>query len=370
MSSTENSGAFTCRGEDATSVPNAIRVVLPNSPLRATTLWKLLGWLIWYSAAMGGLCAADRQPPLLGSGTRALTYRSLLDNSCVIQNAVFEKEVFLSGIPPAARKQTFSLKLSGGDYMLSVVQAGTGAETGVHVGHFRGLAWEASNGDLTLFDPDLNKKPAAVAGTEAVTRMTANLFMNLGITEMVRHTAVWDDTQSRIVAQSTGGGEILVEFEREVGATVPARAAIRHAPGGEEYAYVRFRYDPKVYGGKVPIEFTRFHVGAPTEEVGKMFTVRLLKLELAERPLPAEALDPRKALTYKSSLVYSNDALYWIRKSGSPQRVLTSDEVRKKIGRRHSPVIARCVVGVLLLVVSVCTAVYLVRSNISTKQNK
>jgi hypothetical protein len=187
---------------------------------------------------------------------------------------------------------------------------------------------------------------------------------------MVRHTAVWDDTQSRIVAQSTGGGEILVEFEREVGATVPARAAIRHAPGGEEYAYVRFRYDPKVYGGKVPIEFTRFHVGAPTEEVGKMFTVRLLKLELAERPLPAEALDPRKALTYKSSLVYSNDALYWIRKSGSPQRVLTSDEVRKKIGRRHSPVIARCVVGVLLLVVSVCTAVYLVRSNISTKQNK
>ena len=295
----------------------------------------------------------------------SVTYKSLLDNSCVVRSAIFEKEVYISGIPHAARKQVFSLRLSGKDYVLSVLANTEGGETGVHAGSFGGLAWEASNGDLTLYDPAVNTRSAPVVATEAVTRMTMNLFVNLGVTEMVRGTAVWDKPRTQLVAESTSGGQIVVEFEEDKG--VPVRAAIKYGSTGAEYAYVLYKYDPVFLGGQIPTEFTRYHFGAPSEEVGKMFTVRIKKLEVVAKPLAPEELDPRRSVAFKSVLFYSNDLFYWTGKSGKPKRVLTAEEAHKSMPHKHSAVTARYGVGVLLGLTTIGMVVFIVRLTRNTK---
>ena len=158
----------------------------------------------------------------------------------------------------------------------------------------------------------------------------------------------------------------MIEFQHEPGASAPSKAAIRYSRGDEAYAYIRYKYDPAFYGGKMPVEFTRFHGGAPTEEVGKMFTVRLLELKLAEKPLPPDALDPRKAVAYKTTFFYSNDVNYWVGKSGKLRAVLSAEEARKNARYTHSPVLARYVVGSLLILVTISVLAFLFRPNITT----
>lgn len=332
-------------------------------------------FLILYGAVSCACASLLAQAPSLprpvvrpGTAPVSFTYRSVLDSSCVVRSAIFEKEVFIANIPAAARKQVFSLRLSGEDYLLSVLSSPEGPETGIAGGSFGSLVWEANNGNLTLFNPQENKQSASVAATEVVTRLTANTLINLGVTEIVRGTAVWDKTRNQLVAESTFGGQIVVEFNEDKG--VPNRAAIKRGSPSEEVSYVLYSYDASFLGGQFPVEFTRFHSGAPSEEVGKMFTVRVKSLELAERPLAPETLDPRKAIAFKTTFFYSNDVMYWAGKSNRPQRVLTAEEARKSMPHQRSLASARYMVGLLLSISTICTVMFIVRLTRKTKNER
>ncbi len=324
------------------------------------------------SCACGSLLAqVPSLPPSVarpGTALVSFTYRSVLDSACVVRSAIFEKEVFIANIPAAARKQVFSLRLSGEDYLLSVLASPEGPETGIAGGSFGSLVWEANNGNLTLFNPRVNGRSAPVTATEVVTRLTANTLINLGVTEMVRGTAVWDKTGNQLVAESTFGGQIVVEFNADKG--VPTRAVIKRGSPSEEFSYVLYSYDPRFLGGQFPAEFTRFRSGAPSEELGKMFTVRVKTLELGERPLAPETLDPRKAIAFKTTYFYSNDIMYWAGKSNRPQRVLTAEEARKSMPHQRSLASARYLVGLLLSITTICTVVFIVRLIRKTKNER
>lgn len=265
-------------------------------------------------------------------------FRSLYDYSVVVTNAVFEKELFLEGIPKGARKQVFSLKLDGQNYILGTLNDRNSTQVHVLGGRFESYLWEANPNYLMIYDQRINSPTSrvSVVGTESIMRMTADLFINLGITEMVRGSVVWVKDQNRITAQSTKGENMIVEFEGAIDA--PTNASIRNK-NGEEYAYVRYTYNSDFCGAKIPSEFTRFHSGAPSEDVGKMFTVHIKKLELIQGHIPPVIFDPQKSYHFERTVFYSNDVLYWKGKGHDSelQRVLTAEEASKSMSSTISP---------------------------------
>src|SRR5208282_2642296 len=86
--------------------------------------------------------------PPIGSHA-GVTFFSMLERTPIVSNAVFEKEVFLPGIPVGARKQTFTFLADGDNYRLST--------QGIAVGKFEGSSWQQEQGNLTLFDPKINQ---------------------------------------------------------------------------------------------------------------------------------------------------------------------------------------------------------------------
>src|SRR5208283_5084627 len=104
--------------------------------------------------------------------------------------------------PSQARKQVFSLKSDGENYLLGTLKDLDATQENIVGGRFEGLLWDVDpNNDVMFFDKRWNNPSSGnpVVSSEAIMRMTANLFMNLGITEMVRGSAVWDG-QNRITA--------------------------------------------------------------------------------------------------------------------------------------------------------------------------
>lgn len=257
-------------------------------------------------------------------------FRSMFNYSLIVTNAVFEKDLFLANVPLQARKQVFYLKFEQNNYLLGTLKNIDSTNYYVIGGHFATTSWEVNPSYLMIYDSKINNPTNSppVLDSDNVMKMTANLFLNLGITEMVRGSAIWAKDKNRFTAQSTDGENIIVDFEGDY--NTPSEAVIKNAKG-EEYAYVRYKYNSNFFDARIPNEFTRFHSGAPSEEVGKMFSVRIKKLGLSTRHIPLSELDPQKAFNFARVVFYSNNVLYWKghNQARGPQRVLSAEEAAK-----------------------------------------
>ena len=263
---------------------------------------------------------ADTAAP---SGQPAGLY-SLLEKTAIVSNAVFEKELFSPGVPPEARKQTFSFKLDGSNYVLSA--------DGIDGGRFGGIYWQKRDGNLTIYDPQWNKPEGGSGGlveTEKVTRMTVDLVLNWGIGEMVPGSAVREKGANHFSARTADGGKLFLDIQEEN--SLPVIAAIRTGDTGRISTNVRYEYAPHFCDGKLPIEFTRYQ-GDSGDEKMKLFTVRLRELEFSKGTLPKESFDPIQAATASTTThFYSNNIAYGIGKNGKIIRVLTLEEYNQEL---------------------------------------
>jgi hypothetical protein len=305
------------------------------------------------------------EAPILIAQTSDLTqnpvapsFRSFFDYSIKVTNAVFEKELFLSNIPSQARNQVFFIKLDGENYLLGTLKDIDSTQYDAIGGCFGSSVWEVSPNYLTVYDQMRNGPTSSipVVASESVMRMTANLFLNLGITEITRGSLVWVENKNRITGTSTSGKNIIVDFEGNVDA--PTRASIKDE-NGEEYAYVRYSYSSDFCNSKIPHEFSRFHTGAPSEDVGKIFTVRIRQFHLTPSHIPLADLDPQKLFHFDRVVFYSNNVMYWSGngQSGGPQHVLTAEEAAKSIP--HTAVRPGITKAVRIIVVAflVCSSI-------------
>ncbi len=87
--------------------------------------------------------------------------------------------------------------------------------------------------------------------------MTIDLFLNLGINQMLPGSAVWDQEKHRFIAKTKAGKDLVVETTLENG--VPATAYIL-ADNGQRYEKIQFKYSPGFYDGQVPIEFMAYWI--------------------------------------------------------------------------------------------------------------
>lgn len=258
------------------------------------------------------------------------TFYSVLEKRPIVSNAVFEKELFIAGVPANARKQTFSSKLDGNNYVLSA--------DGISTGRFGDLRWQKLGGNLGIYDPQWNKPEGGSGGlveTEAVTRMTVDLVLNWGIGEMKPGSAVREKGDRRFSAASSDGKKITLDIQEENG--LPLVATILDGNTGEVLANVRYKYAPGFCEGKLPIEFTRYW-GESAEETRKAYTVRMRTLEFSKWHLPKEVFDPAQVAKGSTSYFYSNNIVYSLGKNGSVSRVLTTEENKKEIEKlRNKP---------------------------------
>ncbi len=297
-----------------------------------TMTWLKLKFAAGIGAAAlltGGLVtvAVSDTAVIPSGGHTGVTAFSLLEKTPIVANTVFEKELFIiKGIPPEARKQTFSFSRDGDDYLLTV-EGGAG----IRVGRLGGILWHTQGGNLTEYDPKVNNSEGGnggAVGTEAVTRMTVNLFLTLGITEMQPGTAIWDENRQRFAGRTEDGKNVTVDIKLENG--VPSVATILRGDG-QAFASVRYKYAPTFYEGQVPVEFTRY-LGSSTEDDKRVFTVRVQSLEISDEHLDTALIDPSKVLQRFTRFFYSNNIMYSIeRRSGKARRVLTAAENEQEL---------------------------------------
>jgi RNA polymerase sigma factor (sigma-70 family) len=268
----------------------------------------------------------EKATPPIGSHA-GVTFFSILESPPIVANGVFEKEVFGGGVPAQARKQTFSFLADGDNYRLST--------EGIGVGKFEGSSWQQNNGYLVVFDPKANKPDGYSGGVvqdESICKMTVDLFLTLGIKEMVPGSAVWDQDKKRFTAKTEDGKDLVVETILENG--VPATAYIL-ADDGQKYELVQFKYSPGFYGGQVPVEFTAYWIkpGAETEKSNdqKIYDIRVKALEISDEHLDKTLLNPTAIAGNSAAMFYSNNVLYQVIKGGKVSRVLTTEENEAEI---------------------------------------
>jgi len=266
--------------------------------------------------------------PPIGSHA-GVTFFSMLERTPIVSNAVFEKEVFLPGIPVGARKQTFTFLADGDNYRLST--------QGIAVGKFEGSSWQQEQGNLTLFDPKINQfdgNSGGIVQGESTCKMTVDLFLSLGIQEMLPGSAVWEQGQHRFTAKAKDGKDLVVEIALENG--VPAIAYIL-ADDGQKHEKVEYKYSPGFYGGRVPIEFTAYWIipgvanGQSNDQ--RICDIRVKALEISDKQLDKSLLNPIQIAGKSERFFYSNNIEYWVQKSGKISRVLTVEENQKEIER-------------------------------------
>ncbi len=268
-----------------------------------------------------------------GAFSNTRFYQFFTDPQPTIQRAVFKKEMFSSEIPEQARKQTFCLDKEGDDYILRVL-AGTNAnEAAMSVGSYKGRSWGLINNELTFSDPAINKRLTPIAGQESVTRMTANLLINLGITELVRSSLVWDEKNRHFVGKSTSGGELIIGFE--FANQLPKRALIISAVQGGVAAFIDYEYSSAIFNGEIPFRFSR-HFGSPAHDMGKAFLVELLEVDSRNNKTAGLDLDPVSAFRPRTTGFYSNDMVYTLGASGKPTRALTMTEYQTSLASLES----------------------------------
>ena len=268
----------------------------------------------------------EQSAPPTGSHAGA-TFFSVLERTPIVANAVFEKELFMDGVPAQARKQTFTFLADGDNYRLST--------SGIEMGKFEGISWQQQNGYLVLFDPKINQRDGNSGGVvegESVCKMTVDLFLALGIKEMLSGSAVWDQNKQRFTAKTKDGKDLVVETTLKNG--VPAIAYIL-TEDGQKYQKIQFRYSPGFYSGQVPTEFTAYWIkpGAKTEQPNdqKIYNIRVKALEISDEHLDQALLDPIQLAATSATMFYSNNIEYSIGKAGKVSRVLTAEEYAAEI---------------------------------------
>jgi len=291
-----------------------------------STRLTVLGVLVFHTMAFGAAGTVDF--------TRTRFYQFFTDPNPSITNVVFRKEMFSLEIPEAARKQTFCLTKVGDDYLFNVLVGTNDSEVAMAAGSYKSRAWGIINGDLTFSDPAINKQGTPIAGQEFVTRMTANLLLNLGITELVRSSLEWDDTNRRFVGTSTSGGHLIIAFE--YADRLPKRAIILNGENGLTKAFIDYEYSQAICNGEIPFRFSR-HRGSPTHDVGRDFAVELIKMGFASDRSRDIVLDPVAVFHPRSTGYYSNGVMFTVGASGKARKVMTMAEYQASLPHKISP---------------------------------
>ena len=272
--------------------------------------------------------STDGAPVVIPTGEHTgVTIFSMLEKMPIVANAVFEKELFAKGIPSAARKQTFSFRRDGGNYLLGVQDG-----AGIQVGRFGEVVWHTQGGQLTEYDPKINNSGGdngGVIALESGTSMKVNLFLTLGVIEIKPGSAVWDESRQRFAGMTEDGRKVTVDVSLENG--VPSVATVLRADG-QAFASIRYKYAPTFYQGQVPVEFTRYWANS-TDDAKKVLTVRVKSLEISDEHLDTALMDPSIIQKQYSTCFYSNNIAYWIEPRGKASRVLTMDEYKLEMKR-------------------------------------
>jgi RNA polymerase sigma factor (sigma-70 family) len=279
------------------------------------------------SGRAAAVIPTDEQAVIPTGGHAGVTVFDLFEKMPIIANAVFQKELFAKGVPPAARKQTFSFKRDGDNYLLTVQDG-----AGIQVGRFSGVVWHTQGGQLIEYDPKINKRggnDGGVNGLASVTGKTVDLFLTLGIMEIKPGSAIWDENRQRLTGLSDDGRKVAVDVKLENG--VPSMATILRGDG-QALASIRYKYATTFYHGQVPVEFTRYRGGGAQEDK-KAFAVQVRSLEISDEHLDPALIDPAQLLSGSSKLFYSNNIEYWVKPSGKVSRVLTMDEYKQEMER-------------------------------------
>lgn len=261
--------------------------------------------------------------------TKTLFYEFLTTPDPTIKSAIFRKEIFISKVPEDARIQTFLVKRTGGSYLLGIL-TGTNEESAIlYSGLYKGRSWQMLDNNLTLSDPTINPSGTPISAQAGITAMTVNLFLNLGITELVRSSLVWDRENQQLVGNTSDGHQIIIGFEFTDKDRPPLRSVIRNAEGRES-AYVDYEYSAGILGGRIPFRFTR-HIGSKNEDLGKTFTVDITKIDLSKTINIESAINPLLLFGASTIAFYSNSMIYSLNKNGQSKKVITSSEYQKQM---------------------------------------
>src|ERR1035437_5737013 len=278
--------------------------------------------------AIANKTSEEQTIPPTGSHA-GVTFFSILEKTPIVANAVFEKELFMDGVPAQARKQTFTFWADGDNYRLNT--------EGISAGSFDHVSWHQQNGYITLYDPKINKlggNSGGIVELESVTKMTVDLFLSLGIKEMVPGSAVWNQDKQRFTAKTKDGKDLVVETTLENG--VPATAYVL-ADNGQRSEKIQFEYSPGFYGGQVPIEFTAYWIKPAAKndpsEGQKIYDIRVKALEISDEHLDKTLLDLNEIAGRSVRLFYSNNIEYQTVNGGKVSRVLTVEENNKELER-------------------------------------
>ncbi len=310
---------------------------------------------------LGSLYGLLLAAPALGQQP---SFESLLVHPPMTIDATFEKEMFSESVPEPARKQGFAVKVNADDYLLRVLA--DGSPTGIYGGRFRGTRWEMHAGQLTMSDPGLNQSGSPLDGVELVTRMTANMVVNMGLFELAPRSSIWDVSQHRLVGQTMDGQQLVVHFTYE--AELPKEATIREGTSDYAIGSITYHYVPDFHEGRLPVEFTRFVPADAKREKTKLFTVRIQKLEFSDDPPASDEMNPRVALSpgLKIAAMYSNSVLHLVDNSGKIARAQTAGEVNEQVAKmqgkrgRHSGSFVRICLFLMVFGAPVlCLLVYL-----------
>ena len=276
------------------------------------------------SGRAAAVIGTDEQAVIPTGEHAGVTAFSLIEKMPIVANAVFQKELFSKNVPVAARKQTFSFKRDGDNYLLAVQDG-----AGIQVGRFGGLIWRTQGGQLIEYDPAINSggNDGGMISLESVTSKTVNLFLTLGVMEIKPGSAIWAENRQRFTGMTQDGEKMTVEVKLENG--VPCVATVQQ-DDGLVLATIRYKYAPTFYRGQVPVEFTRYwnHF---TDDDKRVFTVRVRSLEISDEHLDPALFDPAQLLSGHSRIFHSNNVGYWVKPNGTVSRVLTADEYKQQM---------------------------------------
>jgi hypothetical protein len=295
-------------------------VRLPGRKGFFACFWLLMG--ICFMPTYSGLAKAGDAMDGGQKFTKTRFFRYLMEPDPQIEKAVFRKEVFSPTIPRAARVQTYRLAIEGDNYVLTTFLGKDDSEAIAGGGSFNGCAWGLENGNLIFSDSTINSNRTAVDHQDIVTRMTADLLANLGITELVRSSIAYDSKNLSFVGKDTFGEalEICLDFAGQL----PKRAVIHKTLAGGVQGFIDYDYTNTFCSGELPFQFTR-HFGSPDDDLGKAFCVTLMAIDVTSS---RAVLDPNKLFRARSISFYSNDILYTYNAQGRAERDLTPKEIQ------------------------------------------
>ena len=299
--------------------------------------------------------------------SNSTTLESFFEHTPVIRKLIYERVSAVDG-----RRQNYLLKSDGMNAFLSPVNQ-TQQPEAMATGQFGSIFWHyyAGNKILVLVDsklnqevllphfplrPELRGKPFDDGGANG--ELEHNMLkremwevLNLGLPEADRDRELrLEKEQNRIQAFASvlwglphvnEGHPVVIELKYEGG--VPVAATFKDPAYGRTRISVTYKYNGSFYGGRFPVEFTKFLMSASVGDGNDTpeFTVRIHELELSSRSLPDAEMDPREVFKSENLRlhVWSNNVAYEVTPRGLA-KVLTSEEVVKRnqeIGARRHP---------------------------------